>query len=367
MKSKFTKATAAALALTMCIPVSAFAADTPTSGSFETSFDVYSPALTIQVPVNADIQVNPFADSTATDVNKFSVASNSIDIWNASVDVEEDIGIPINATVTATITSKADDVITEYNTFTEDSTSTKKRIHLELSEANTAATIKAKTGESLAFTTEKKLNFGQFETDAAAQYNSVVRSTPVTKHGSLLSVDIAKPTTTATASAAGVKDTYSNDATKVTAGVGSFAITGVANANAGWKADDVAVNITYDIKASKARNITTPTLATAPTFTSGSSAADVNIVIPNVGESTVIAIAVHKDGKDLYGDYVMEGYTVAYAPNTTTTTQTDATITIPKDNATLTFLAGDDYKGKAQDLIIALSDGRRIVSTLTVN
>ena len=138
MKSKFTKATAAALALTMCIPVSAFAADTPTSGSFETSFDVYSPALTIQVPVNADIQVNPFADSTATDVNKFSVASNSIDIWNASVDVEEDIGIPINATVTATITSKADDVITEYNTFTEDSTSTKKRIHLELSEANTA-------------------------------------------------------------------------------------------------------------------------------------------------------------------------------------------------------------------------------------
>ena len=81
----------------------------------------------------------------------------------------------------------------------------------------------------------------------------------------------------------------------------------------------------------------------------------------------MIAIAVHKDGKDLYGDYVMEGYTVAYAPNTTTTSQTDATITIPKDNATLTFLAGDDYKGKAQDLIIALSDGRRIVSTLTVN
>lgn len=363
MKSKLTKITATALALTMCIPVPAFAADTTTeaSGSFQTSFDVYSPALTIQVPVKADIQVNPFADSTVKDVNKFSVASNSIDIWNASVDVEEDIGIPVNATVTATITSKADDVMTEYNTFTEDSTSTKKRIHLELSEANKPATIAAKSGETLAFT-EGKLNFSQFETSAAAEYDSVTKKTSVTKHGSLLSVDIAKPDTSDTTAGA----TYSTDPTKVTAKVGSFAITGVANANAGWKADDVQVNITYNIKASKARNITTPAI-TAPTFTSGNSAADVSIVIPNVGESTVIAMALHNDGEELYGDYVMNGYTVAYAPNATTSTQTDATITIPKDNATLTFLAGDDYKGKAQDFVIALSDGRRIVSTLTVN
>lgn len=362
MKSKLKKATAAALALTLCIPASVFAEDTPTSGSFETSFDVYSPALTIQVPVNADIQVNPFADTSATDVKKFSVASNSIDIWNASVDVEEDIGIPVNATVTATITSKADDVITEYNIFTEDATSTKKRIYLELSEANTPAAIAAKSGETLAFDSENKLNFAQFETSTAAAYGSVTKKTPVTKHGSLLSVDIDKPATSDTTAGA----TYSTDPTKVTAKVGSFAVTGVANANAGWKADDVAVNITYNIKASKARNITTPTI-TAPTFTSGASAADVAITIPNVGESTVIAMAVHNDGQDLYGDYVMNGYTVAYAPNAATSTQTDATITIPKDNATLTFLAGDDYKGKAQDLIIALSDGRRIVSTLTVN
>ena len=45
----------------------------------------------------------------------------------------------------------------------------------------------------------------------------------------------------------------------------------------------------------------------------------------------------------------------------------DATITIPKDDGGLAYLAGDDLKGKAQDLEIALSDGRIVVSTLTVN
>ncbi|MEY8430633.1 hypothetical protein AALC75_08915 [Lachnospiraceae bacterium 48-42] len=361
MKSKFSKATAVALAMTMCVPAAAFAADN--SGSFETSFDIYSPALTIQVPVKADIQVNPFSDSSATDVKKFSVASNSIDIWNASVDADKDIGIPVNATVKATITAQKDNVITEYNAFTEETTSSKKRINLNLSTAGTPATIKAKAGETLAFTAENKLNFAQFETNAVADYATPADSVAITKYGSLLSVDIAAPTTTdATAGA-----TFTSDATKVTAGVGSFAVTGVANSNADWKADDVAVSITYDVRASKARNIKTPKIAAAPTFTSGSSATDLEIVLPDVGDATVTAIAVHNDASE-YKDYVWadDAFTVAYAKNTTTS-KMDATITIPKDDGGLAYLAGDDLKGKAQDLEIALSDGRIVVSTLTVN
>lgn len=357
MKSKLAKASAAALAVTMCSPVSALAAET--SGSFDTSFDIYSPALTIQVPVKADIQVNPFSDSTATDVKKFSVASNSIDIWNASVDADKDIGIPVNATVRATITAQADDVITEYNTFSEDATSSNKRINLNLSTAGTAATIKAKAGETLAFTTDKKLNFAQFETNAAADYSTPADSVAITKYGSLLSVDIGAPTTTDTTAGA----TFTTNAANVSAKVGSFAVTGVANSNADWKADDVAVAITYDVRASKPRNITTPKIATAPVFTSGTSAADLKITVPSIGEATVTAIAAHNDAGE-YKDYIWESdaYSVDY-----TTTAGSAVITIPKDDGGLAYLAGDAYKGKKQDFEIALSDGRMVVTTLTVN
>lgn len=371
---KFTKAAAAVLALAMCAPVSVSASATPTpvptpepmSGSFETSFDVYSPKLTVKVPVNLDIKVNPLSDSGATGVNKFSVASNSMDIWNASVDTEADAGIPINVTVKATITSKKADVITEYNTFTSDVTATTKRINLMLSQANKAATIKLKTGLTAEYEANdnKVLKLSQWETDAAAEYDNLTKSVAITKYGSLLSVDIAKP-----GLAAG-KTSYIGDAADVNATIGSFAVTGVANASADWKADDIKVNVTYDVKASNARNISTPAIATAPVFTSGASATDLTIVVPNVGEATVIAVGCHNDGKGLYGDYVWDedAYTVAYAPNTTTTTQTDATITFSKSDAGLSqFLAGDNYKGKAQDFIIGLSDGRMIVTTLTVN
>lgn len=369
---RMTKVAAAALAMAMCVPCSAFAAGTPTpapvqtSGSFTTSFDVYSPKLTIQVPVNLDIEVNPLVDSTATDVKKFTVASNSIDIWNASVDTEADAGIPINVTVKATIAEKKADVMTEYNTFTTDVTATTKRINLMLSQAQTAATLKLKTGETAAFegTDNKVLKLSQWETDDAAVYTTPAQSVAITKYGSLLSVDIAKPATTES------NNSYTADATKVTATVGSFAVTGVANVSADWKADDVKVDVTYDVKASAARNIATPAIATAPTFTSGASAADMTVVIPNVGEAKVVAIGCHNDGEGLYGDYVWDAdaYTVTYAPNATTITQTDATIKFPKTDAGLaTFLAGDDYKGKKQDFIVGLSDGRMVVSTLTVN
>ncbi len=363
MKSKLSKSIAAALVMTMCVPVSAFAADatatttTEGSGSFNTSFDLYSPALTIQVPVNAQIRVNPLADTSATGVKKFSVASNSIDIWNASVDVEADTAIPVNATVKATITSKKDDVVTEYNTFTASPTSTKKRINLNLSEAQTAAVVGPKTGGAQAFDGNKKLDFSTCAETTAAIYTTPKQSVPITQYGSLLSVDIAGP---ATADSTAGK-TFSSDATKLTAKVGSFAVTGVANASADWKADDIAVAITYDVRASQARAITTPTIGTAPTFNSASPA-DVVINLTGVGEATVDAMALHND-EGTYGEFFFEedGYKVEY-PSAGT-----AKITIPKENKTLTFLAGDDYKTKPQDLIIALSDGRRVVSTLTAN
>lgn len=358
MKSRFTRIAAAAMALTMCMPTAAFAAE---GGSFETSFDVYSPALTISVPVKLDVQVNPIANTTATDVKKFTVASNSIDIMNASVDVEKDVAIPVVATIKANISSAAEDVITEYNSFTADNKSTAKRIYLELSKAQTAAVAGVKTGETAAFDANKKLDFSKYTVTTPAVYTTPADKAEITQYGSLLSIDIAGPSTSNTTSGA----TFSTSAADVTATVGSFAVTGVANTNADWKKTDVAVAVTYNVKASSPLTLKTPDIATAPTFTAGASAADVVITIPGVGEATVTAMALHNNHEGLYGDYGIEAdaYKVEYVDNAGAT---DAKITIPKEYELFTFLSGADYSGKKQDLAIALSDGRMVVTTLTV-
>lgn len=360
MKSKLTKVTAVAMAMAMCVPASALAAGQ--QGSFETSFDLYSPKLTIQVPLKADIRINPIADTSATDVKKFTVASDSIDIWNASVDVEADKAIPVNATVKATISRKADDVITAYNTFTANATSPVKKINLNLSRAQTAAVLGAAkksdgTSETPAFDSEKRLDLSKFAVATSAVYTTPAESVAITQWGSSLSVDIGGPTTTNT----DVGETFSKDATEVTAAVGSFAVTGTANVSADWKADDIAVDITYDVRASQTRNIATPKIATAPTFSSAGTT-DLSITVPSIGEATVAAVAVHNDEGE-YKDFIWaeDAYTVDYA------TAGSATIKIPKDDSGLAYLAGDDYKGNPQDLAILLSDGRMVVSTLTVN
>lgn len=357
MKSQFTKIAAAALAMSMCVPTAAFAASTTPpapSGNFTTSFDVYSPALTVSVPVNLDVKVNPIADSTSTGLGKFTVASNSIDILNASVDVEADKEIPVTATIKATIASTNEGVVTEYAALTVDKTSTAKKVHLELAEAKTAAAIDVKDGGTAAFDTNKKLDLTQYAVKTAAVYNGYDNKASITKYGSLLSLDIAGPSTTNSTTG----KTFSTDAGDVTPTVGSFAVVGEAYTNADWKADDVKVAVTYNVKASQALSIKTPAVATAPTFTAGS---DVTITVPSVGEAKVVAMAAHND--ELYGDHIWEedAFTVDY-----TTTPGSAVIKLPKEDGALKLLAESD-KGNAQDLVIALSDGRIVVTTLTAN
>lgn len=352
MKIQSKKIVAAALAMSMCVPTAAFAAE----GTIETSFDIYSPTLTVQVPIKADVRVNPIA-ATGDTLKQYTVASNDLDFINATID--DGAGIPVNVTVKATIASSKDDVKTEYNFFTADPDSAKKKIYLTLAQASTAAVV----GETdLADANDAtKVDFSKAAVTTAAEYTdaSITNKVPITKYGSLLSVNIAAPADGNTAHDFAALD-------KVTPGVGSCAITGVANANADWKADDITVTITYNMKASQGMNIETPKIAAAPTFTSGTSATDLKIVVPDVGDATVFAVGCHNDDEGAYGDYNWEAaaYTVEYKDNSG---KTDAEITFKKDDAGLAFLAGDDYKTKAQDFIVGLSDGRMVVSTLTVN
>lgn len=356
MKRNMKKVVATALAMTMCVPVAASAADV-NGGAFTTSFDIYSPTLTVEVPVNLDIEVNPFANSAATDTKKFEVASKSMDIINGSVDKENDLGIPVVATIKAKITSKSEGVITEYNTFTSDKTSAKKRIQLNLSKAGTAAVIdvKANPAGTPAYGTDDKLDLSQYEVKTKAVYTGAT-DTAITGFGSLLSIDIGAPTS---------KDTTNSgsfaNAADVVPVAGSFAVTGVANTGAEWKKDDIGVEVTYSIKASGALSIATPTLTGVTYSSTGTTGLEINLT--GIGEAEVIAMAAHNDNG--YGDAIWESKQFKFEPDATTAG--NAKVTIAKDDSILAALAGDDYKGKPQDFVVVLSDGRYIVSTLTVN
>jgi predicted regulator of Ras-like GTPase activity (Roadblock/LC7/MglB family) len=383
MKSKLAKFTAVALAMAMTFSTSAFAADDTATNTvlsasgqqtITTSFGVYSPTITVSVPLKADIQVNPLYDSSATGVKKFTVASKDLVVLNASVDTDADAAIPVNVAVSAAITKTGDDVVTEFNTFTGDLKSSKKRINLNLTQADSVTgTAVAKNSDGSAgtatfidATNNKRLDLSKWTPGTGTYGASPTNTTAITNYGSLLSVDIAGPSTTDTTTGA----TFTSDATKVTPKDAAFAVTGVANASADWKADDIAVSLVYNIKASSPLSISTPAIATAPTFTQGSST-DLTITVPNVGEAKYVAMALHNYDTDItgvYKDFVLgdDDATVKYAANATTPTQTDLTITIPKDSGVLEFLAGTDYSKKPQDLVIALNDGRYVVSTLTV-
>lgn len=356
---KFKKFAAIAMAAALCVPT--FSAQVSAEGgALDTSFDLYSPTLNVNVPVKADIRVNPMSDSTKNDVNKFEVASNSIDIFNATVDEVADVGIPVNVKVNAALSAK-EDVVTTWNTFTADKTSATKKIFLQLSQANTAATLgAAKDASGTALTPAfkdgtKSIDLSKYAVATAAEYDSVANDAVITPYGATLSVDIAAPTSSDTSGS------FVGDASKVEAKVGSFAVTGVANVSADWKADDIQVDIIYDVRASQALGITTPDVATAPTY-KNSAPADATFTVPSVGEATVEAVAVHNDLLLDHQDLTFENVTVDY-----TTTVGSAAITVSKEDEVLKALGELNTAKQVYDVVVALSDGRMVVTTLTVN
>lgn len=82
----FKRFAAVAMAATLCVP--AFSTQV-LADEIKTDFGVYAPVLTINVPANASIKVNSIAASGSTDVDSFTVASGSIDILNATTDLEK--------------------------------------------------------------------------------------------------------------------------------------------------------------------------------------------------------------------------------------------------------------------------------------
>jgi len=352
----FKRFAAVAMAATLCVP--AFSTQV-LADEIKTDFGVYAPVLTISVPANASIKVNSIAASGSTDVDSFTVASGSIDILNATTDLEKNVGVPLNVTVQARITAKGSDVITEYNSFTVDPISPKKQIHLELTQSK-AVTAALATGKTPTLDADKKLVLDpENYTITGKDYTAPITKMVVTEYGSKISVDVGEPKTTAT-DTAGAADKFAKNPELIVPGASSFAVVGTANTGANWKADDLAVELIYNAKASNPLSITdTPAVASAPTY-SAASPANVEVAVADVGTATVAGIALHAPELST-SDFIFEGYTVAYA---TASGKTTATITIDKDDPILT--ATRDLGTETYDIVVALTDGRIAVTTLAV-
>lgn len=346
MKSKrVTRLLACALATTMCaVPVFASSADPTTSitqdnydGSVNLDFGKESINVQVSVPTSAALRVNPMAtvSSGATAVSGAQIASRDLRIINRTYartpgSVSANQGVAVIVTARAQVLGKGDGVKVVYNkanagsnVFSQDSDA--KNVMMELQEG----LLPNISGN------------GTYGRGAKAK---------VTELGSRIKFDVAAPTSVSAGDNVTVPD--------ANVGKAAMAILGEATINAAWQTDDLNVGLVYNIKASNS------TVTDTQPILAGVTGNTITIPAATLNEATVEAVAIQDPKKDTYGFFPLEFDETTY----TTNASGDATLTI--DSGVIDYLKTDDsLKGASnpQDLIIALSDGRVIVTTLTVS
>ncbi len=346
MKSKrVTRLLACALATTMCaVPVFASSADPTTSitqdnydGSVDLDFGKESINVQVSVPTSAALRVNPMAtvSSGATAVTGAQIASRDLRIINRTYartpgTVSNNQGVAVIVTARAQVLGKGDGVKVVYNkanagsnVFSQDSDA--KNVMMELQQGTLS------------------------DISGNGTYGSGAKAT-VTELGSRIKFAVGAPTSVSSGDNVTVAD--------ASVGKAAMAILGEATINAAWQTDDLNVGLVYNIKASNSTvTDTQPTLA-------GVTGNTITIPAATLNEATVEAVAIQDPKKDTYGFFPLE------FDETTYTTNASGAATLTIDSGVIDYLKADDsLKGASnpQDLIIALSDGRVIVTTLTVS
>lgn len=348
---RVTKLLACILSVSMCtVPVFASGSsawkdvvDDGKDTTIDVGFGVNSAVIKAKVPTSFDLKVNPLykKGDTSKKVETYTVASKEFVISNnTSANIAGvDQGVALLCTAKGTLTKK-DEVMVSYNKFTPQTGDSRKMIHLELTSANAGPT--AAVAES-----QNKYD------------NTIPRNTvPVTAYGSRLQVAVPAPTLTG-----GV----------VTGKYAAFAITGDANTTADWASDDVKVSLSYRLRAVQDTPLNNPAVA-VKTATSANNAKDAagNVIALDseltkaaLGtEAKVVGVMIHSPSNAFEGgnDYPMPASELKIDE-----TATGYKVTIPAENPGIDYLAAPKFNGKTQDLLIGLSDGRVIVSKLTVN
>lgn len=291
----------------------------------------------VSVPTSAALRVNPMAtvSSGATAVSGAQIASRDLRIINRTYartpgSVSANQGVAVIVTARAQVLGKGDGVKVVYNkanagsnVFSQDSDA--KNVMMELQEG----LLPNISGN------------GTYGRGAKAK---------VTELGSRIKFDVAAPTSVSAGDNVTVPD--------ANVGKAAMAILGEATINAAWQTDDLNVGLVYNIKASNS------TVTDTQPILAGVTGNTITIPAATLNEATVEAVAIQDPKKDTYGFFPLEFDETTY----TTNASGDATLTI--DSGVIDYLKTDDsLKGASnpQDLIIALSDGRVIVTTLTVS
>lgn len=293
--------------------------------------------MQVSVPTSAALRVNPMAtvSSGATAVSGAQIASRDLRIINRTYartpgSVSANQGVAVIVTARAQVLGKGDGVKVVYNkanagsnVFSQDSDA--KNVMMELQEG----LLPNISGN------------GTYGRGAKAK---------VTELGSRIKFDVAAPTSVSAGDNVTVPD--------ANVGKAAMAILGEATINAAWQTDDLNVGLVYNIKASNS------TVTDTQPILAGVTGNTITIPAATLNEATVEAVAIQDPKKDTYGFFPLEFDETTY----TTNASGDATLTI--DSGVIDYLKTDDsLKGASnpQDLIIALSDGRVIVTTLTVS
>lgn len=355
MKSRrVTKLLACVLASSLCaVPVGATVDVTGEGGvtgaKITTDFGIYSPSVTVTVPTEAHIRINPLKVANSTSVNGYEIASNDLQIVNKSVDTVNKTGIPILFTANAKITKKGDSVKVYY-----DYGKTSPSKYGVSSNSKTKAAyiaLQAADNQGAAFTNTPGSGVSDNAT-YALDTNPVTPQgkNPVTTVGSQLHMPIDAPSINASGALA---TPYS---------YGTYAVVGHANENAPWQASDLEIELTYNIKPSTSTGASAPAIALAQQPTSGN-ALSINAtdaVLDGVWPSEfVLHHQEEKIGEWNITDVVEWNRTAA---------DDGWVISISKDDTTLKWYQTEyaAAKGKGSfDLVVSFTDGS--VKKLPVN
>ncbi len=252
MKSKrVTKLLACVLASSLCaVPVAASATTVDVTGEggvsggkITTDFGIYSPSVTVTVPTKAEIRINPLKVAGSTSVNGYEIASNELQIVNKSIDTKNKAGIPVLFTANAKITKKGSDVKVYYDNTTAGSGYNSASSNSKAKEAYVV--LQAADGQSASSGVSANASF------------ATLGSNPITTVGSQLHMPLGTPTLDS-AGAAVAAPTY-----------GTYAVVGIANENAPWVADDLNIELTYNIKATASTGASAPAITLQGTQVSG--------------------------------------------------------------------------------------------------
>lgn len=366
MRSKrVTKLLACVLSAAMCAgPTAVFAADVeygeydPTQGSITTDFGIASPELKVTVPIKASVKVNPLSEN-GSGVEQYGLASKDLIITNKTIKgtkPSDRDGADILVTVTGKVASGTGaKVFYEQDGFTPNGASKQKNLYMQLAAANLHQTVG---------TPANSLSENNVFTMAADNQPFTQTMTSV---GSRIQFTVpGADKATAPSVSTGTLSAGDYNAGQV---CGAFAVIGKANTGADWVANDMAIELKYEIKATTAEGIASPTVPTI-TVTSANGVSVNNFVMD----------------RDLYGalitDIVLydktvdtpEGRWASDDPALTFTRNTNDDgydFKISKDDPVIQYLnnlpAGSSKRTGKYFVLVKFSDGRVSRTAVTVS